>query len=94
MYELCCDMIDLLINMSEIYGQPNENNLRTINDDDDDEEYLNEERENLNGDDNNEQHEWNIETQNDDYDENNIHINGIRSGSYVNSMFCFLKNSK
>lgn len=23
MYELCCDMIDLLINMSEIYGQPN-----------------------------------------------------------------------
>ena len=25
MYELCCDMIDLLINMSEIYGQPNGN---------------------------------------------------------------------
>ena len=31
MYELCCDMIDLLINMSEIYGQPNFENDDTIN---------------------------------------------------------------
>ena len=59
MYELCCDMIDLLINMSEIYGQPNGTNIRTINDEDDDEEeeYINEEPENINDDDN-EQQEW------------------------------------
>lgn len=29
MYELCCDMIDLLINMSEIYGQPNGNHVQS-----------------------------------------------------------------
>ena len=34
MYELCCDMIDLLISMSEIYGQPNVNDVRTIEGDD------------------------------------------------------------
>ncbi len=33
MYELCCDMIDLLINMSEIYGQPSGDSLRDIDDD-------------------------------------------------------------
>jgi DNA replication protein DnaD len=37
MYELCCDMIDLLINMSEIYGQPNGNIIQSI----EDEEILN-----------------------------------------------------
>jgi hypothetical protein len=35
MYELCCDMIDLLINMSEIYGQPNGNNIQSIEGDND-----------------------------------------------------------
>ncbi len=86
MYELCCDMIDLLINMSEIYGQPNENNIRTINDDDDEEEegYIHE-RECINDDDN-EQQEWNLETQSDVYDENNLQLNGIESHSYINSM--------
>jgi hypothetical protein len=34
MYELCCDMIDLLINMSEIYGRPNSNGVQTIQGDD------------------------------------------------------------
>jgi hypothetical protein len=29
MYELCCDMIDLLINMSEIYGRPNDNDMES-----------------------------------------------------------------
>jgi hypothetical protein len=83
MYELCCDMIDLLINMSEIYGQPNgSNNIRTIDDEDEDEEYL--ERENLNDEDN-EQHEWNIETQTDDCDDENIQINGLRTNSYLSS---------
>ncbi|CAF1229841.1 unnamed protein product [Adineta steineri] len=85
MYELCCDMIDLLINMSEIYGKPNDDNVRTINDDDDDDddEYINE-RENLNNDDN-EQHEWNIDTQNDPYDENNVQVNDLRNNSYIHS---------
>ena len=79
MYELCCDMIDLLINMSEIYGQPNGNNQPTINDDDDDdEEYLSHERENFHDDDDNEQHEWNVDTQNDD-DEQRIQINNLRT---------------
>ncbi len=32
MYELCCDMIDLLINMSEIYGKPNGNIIGSIDD--------------------------------------------------------------
>jgi hypothetical protein len=94
MYELCCDMIDLLINMSEIYGQPNGDNIRTINDDDEDDEYVPEERENLNDDDTNEQHEWNIDAQNDDYDENNVHITGLRSNSYLNSMYLHLKVNK
>jgi hypothetical protein len=86
MYELCCDMIDLLINMSEIYGQPNGNNIRTIHDDDDDEGYLNEERENLNDDDNNnEHHAWNIETQTEYCEDDNVQINGLRSNSYLNS---------
>jgi hypothetical protein len=85
MYELCCDMIDLLINMSEIYGKPNGNNIRIIDDeDDDDQEYLNDERENLNDDDN-EQHEWNIEAQTDDCDDDNVQMNGLRSNSYINS---------
>jgi hypothetical protein len=84
MYELCCDMIDLLINMSEIYGQPNRNNIRTIDDEDDDEEYINEERENLNDDDN-EQHEWNVEAQTEECDDDNLQINGLRSNSYLNS---------
>jgi len=83
MYELCCDMIDLLINMSEIYGQPNGNNLRSIDDEDDEEEYLNE-RENLTDDDN-EQHEWNIDAQIDEYGGDNVQINGLRSTSYNNS---------
>jgi hypothetical protein len=87
MYELCCDMIDLLINMSEIYGQPNgnnTNNIRTIDDEDEDEEYLNDERENLNDDDN-EQHEWNIEAQTEDCDDEHVQINGLRSNSYLHS---------
>jgi hypothetical protein len=83
MYELCCDMIDLLINMSEIYGKPNGNNLRSIDDEDDEEEYLNE-RENLTDDDN-EQHEWNIDAQTDEYGGDNVQINGLRSSSYNNS---------
>ncbi|CAF1363361.1 unnamed protein product [Rotaria sordida] len=33
MYELCCDMIDLLINMSEIYGRSNDNVVQTTEDD-------------------------------------------------------------
>ena len=82
MYELCCDMIDLLINMSEIYGQPNGNNIRTIDDEDEDEEYL--ERDNLNDEDN-EQHEWNIEAQTEECDDENMQINGLRSNSYINS---------
>jgi hypothetical protein len=57
MYELCCDMIDLLINMSEIYGQPNGNSIRSIEDD-------NDEREDING----ESSEWNTGI---DDDENN-----------------------
>ena len=92
MYELCCDMIDLLINMSEIYGKPNKNNVRAIqDDDDDDEEYINE-RANLNDDDDDDDdddehhHEWNIESPNETYDENNVPLNEIRSNSYVNSM--------
>ncbi|CAF1252118.1 unnamed protein product [Rotaria sordida] len=85
MYELCCDMIDLLINMSEIYGQPSENNMRRLSDDDEDEdEYVNEEDENNQGD-NSEQHEWNLVAQNDDYNENNVQINGSRKDSYLNS---------
>ncbi|CAF5017617.1 unnamed protein product [Rotaria sp. Silwood1] len=32
MYELCCDMIDLLINMSQIYGRPNGNVVEAIDD--------------------------------------------------------------
>jgi hypothetical protein len=81
-------MIDLLINMSEIYGQPNgnnTNNIRTIDDEDEDEEYLNDERENLNderenlNDDDNEQHEWNIEAQTEDCDDEHVQINGLRS---------------
>jgi hypothetical protein len=82
MYELCCDMIDLLINMSEIYGQPNGNNIRTIDDEDEDDEYL--ERDNLNDEDN-EQQEWNIETQTEECDDDNMQINGLRSNSYLNS---------
>ncbi|CAF1091301.1 unnamed protein product [Adineta steineri] len=35
-YELCCDMIDLLINMSEIYGQPNINCIQDTECEDDD----------------------------------------------------------
>ncbi|UJR33125.1 hypothetical protein I4U23_020582 [Adineta vaga] len=84
MYELCCDMIDLLINMSEIYGQPNDNKLGIVHDDDDDDEEYIDERETLN-DDENEQHEWNLEDQNDVYDENNVHLNDLRSNSYINS---------
>ncbi|CAF0744814.1 unnamed protein product [Rotaria sp. Silwood1] len=86
MYELCCDMIDLLINMSEIYGQPSENNMRRLTDDDDEDEdeYLNEEYENNQGD-NTEQQEWNLVAQNEDYNENNIQINGSRKNSYLNS---------
>lgn len=77
MYELCCDMIDLLINMSEIYGQPNGNNLRTLHDDDDDDEdYFSNERENFQDDDN-EQHEWNLDTQNDDDEQ--MQMNNLRS---------------
>ncbi|CAF2407461.1 unnamed protein product [Rotaria sp. Silwood2] len=86
MYELCCDMIDLLINMSEIYGQPSENNIRRSADDDDDEdedEYLNEEYENNHGD-NTEQQEWNMVAQNEEYNENNLQINGSRKSSYLN----------
>ncbi|CAF4038804.1 unnamed protein product [Rotaria sp. Silwood1] len=33
MYELCCDMIDLLINMSQIYGRPNGDVAEAIDDD-------------------------------------------------------------
>ena len=75
-------LIDLLINMSEIYGQPNGNNIRTIDDEDEDEEYL--ERDNLNDEDN-EQQEWNIETQTEECDDDNMQINGLRSNSYLNS---------
>jgi hypothetical protein len=90
MYELCCDMIDLLINMSEIYGQPNgSNNVRSPiddNDDEDDEDYINYEREHLH-DDNSEPHEWNLAGQDDGYDENSVHLNGSASHSYGSSMF-------
>ncbi|CAF3146069.1 unnamed protein product [Rotaria socialis] len=82
MYELCCDMIDLLINMSEIYGQPNEDGSQRVTDDDDDDEdedYFND------GSDHNQGHEWNIVTQNDEYDENNIPLNSSRKSSFVNS---------
>ncbi|CAF3904911.1 unnamed protein product [Rotaria sordida] len=41
MYELCCNMIDLLINMSEIYGRSNDNVVQTIEDDDDNESIMN-----------------------------------------------------
>lgn len=88
MYELCCDMIDLLINMSEIYGQPNGNNaLRTTDEEDEDEEYLNEGRENLPEEDS-EHQEWNLDTQNEyGDDDQQIHTNGITSNSYLNSKF-------
>ena len=85
MYELCCDMIDLLINMSEIYGQPNGNSaLRTTDEEDEDEECLNEDREHFHEDDN-EHHEWNLEGQNEYGDDENVHINGVRNNSYLNS---------
>jgi hypothetical protein len=80
MYELCCDMIDLLINMSEIYGKPNENNIRSLNDDDEDDEQC------INDEQYNEPHEWNIESLDDD-DENNVQMNGLRGNSYMNSKF-------
>lgn len=85
MYELCCDMIDLLINMSEIYGQPNGNNaLRTNDEEDEDDEYLNEGRENYHEEDN-EHHEWNLDTQNEYGEDDSVHMNGVRSNSYLNS---------
>ena len=43
MYELCCDMIDLLLNMSEIYGQPNDHSTQSANSDEDVENQLGEE---------------------------------------------------
>ncbi|CAF3981710.1 unnamed protein product [Rotaria sp. Silwood2] len=38
MYELCCDMIDLLINMSQIYGRSNSDVVEAIEDDINDDE--------------------------------------------------------
>ncbi|UJR14065.1 hypothetical protein I4U23_001062 [Adineta vaga] len=46
MYELCCDMIDLLINMSEIYGQSNGNGVADI---EHDEEYNSTNESEING---------------------------------------------
>ena len=47
MYELCCDMIDLLINMSEIYGQPNGN--EQLEDEENDKSMMNGEHSHLDG---------------------------------------------
>lgn len=41
MYELCCDMIDLLINMSQIYGKPNGNVVQANEDEVDDDAIVN-----------------------------------------------------
>ena len=78
MYELCCDMIDLLINMSEIYGQPNEDNIRKIDDEEEDDEIsddiesVNEGLENIDGDDSRGQREWDLQSQSN----SGIQING------------------
>ncbi|CAF2944673.1 unnamed protein product, partial [Rotaria sp. Silwood2] len=73
MYELCCDMIDLLINMSQIYGQPDGNVVETIEDDVYDDGIINDE-----------QSAENLEPEDDDKDE---HVpNGIHESttSYTN----------
>ena len=87
-------MIDLLINMSEIYGQPNGNSSgRSLTDDDEDddeheddeeEEDINDEREHLH-DDEREQHDWNPTSQQNGYEGNSLPVNGSRSGSFVQS---------
>ena len=83
MYELCCDMIELLLGMSEIYGRPNgDNPMRPPLDDEED--YLPDERDNP-PDDEHSPHDWNLASQNDDYAENSLQMNGTRSGSYGNS---------
>ena len=83
MYELCCDMIELLLGMSEIYGRPNGENPMRVDDEDDD-EYLPDERDNQ-PDDEHSPHEWNLASQNDDYAENSVQMNGTQSSSYGNS---------
>jgi len=96
MYELCCDMIDLLINMSEIYGKPTDDG-RLGDDDNPDEESgssVTEEHEIVNDDDEQQDEEsaWNtqITHQHQEYDEgDNGPINGIEqsiaNNSYPNS---------
>ena len=91
MYELCCDMIDLLINVSEIYGQPNGNNVQSNPDGEGEDTH--EERENLSDDDEDEdddddspaQRNWNLATDPDDYDDEQTQLNGLRSQSFVNT---------
>lgn len=91
MYELCCDMIDLLINMSEIYGQPNENSSgRSLVDDDDEDrddedgdDDINDEREHLHDDER--EQDWNLTGQQNGYEENSHPVNGSRSNSFVQS---------
>ncbi|CAM4950265.1 unnamed protein product [Rotaria socialis] len=44
MYELCCDMIDLFISMSQIYGRPNGNVVQAIDDDADSDRIIRDEQ--------------------------------------------------
>ncbi|CAF2024282.1 unnamed protein product [Rotaria magnacalcarata] len=44
MYELCCDMIDLFISMSQIYGRPNGNVVQAIDEDADNDRIIRDEQ--------------------------------------------------
>ena len=90
-------MIDLLINVSEIYGQPHANNGHSnpdgegedthenggnLSDEDDDDDDLDDDA------DSPAQRNWNLATDPDDYDDGQNQLNGLRSHSFANSECC------
>lgn len=71
-------MIDLLINMSEIYGQPSNGNnsvrshLQDDDEEEEDEEFFRDDGEQVNGD------------EHDGYDDNSVSVDRLGSNSFAN----------